>query len=181
MPRVHHVHKCRRDQGKCHKCLSPLPVGTPYIWYKFNYGPKVKRCPKCPPKPSDLTRSPYLSTLYFCQEQLAAIDPADGPETVADNIRSVADEVRSASEIRIDAADAIEDGFGHPTYQSDELREQGETCEAAADEIESIADEVAGLDPDEYMTPDDPDGDNLISEIEGHVEEAGSKIEDCLS
>lgn len=152
MPRVHHVKAARKDQGTCHNCGAPLSVGGPYRWWKFGGpagsrgpgGAKVKRCmkPECTPKASDLTQSPFLGALYAAQETLEAAGNQGTPEDVAAMLHGGADELREAAEIRTEAADNIEQGFGHATQQCEDLREEGESVEYWADEVDGIADEV---------------------------------------
>lgn len=142
MPRVNHVKNARKDQGSCGKCGKPLNVGDPYRWWKFRYGGKHKRCmaPECSPKAADLTQSPFLSTLYTAQEVLNDAGSEAVPEDAAAMLRDGAEQLREAAEIRTEAADNMEDGFGHETEPSSMLREEGESVEYWADEIEGIAD-----------------------------------------
>jgi hypothetical protein len=58
-----------------------------------------------------------------------------------------------------EAADNMEEGFGHETYQSQEIREQ-------ADQLESWADEVEQVD-----IPEAPDTDEVECEAEWHEED----------
>ena len=140
----------------CEACQKPIEVGTPYKWVKPKSGPyggrKRNRHEACPGwRPSDLTGSPALSTLYAAQE--AAQDAiSDWDEVDLDAAREIlvelANGIREAGEVYTQGADNMEDGFGHETYQSQELREKGEALESAADEIESAGDDLDEFDED---------------------------------
>jgi hypothetical protein len=178
MPRVHYVKKARKDQGNCYKCGTPIKAGDPYKWWKFGGaagsrgpgGPKIKRCGPCPsPKQSELTRSPFRSTLYAAQEDYYATN-WETAEDAADALRNYAEAVRGCAEIRTEAADNIVSGFGHETYVSENLRDEGQEVEGWADDIESKADEVAGLDPEDY---EDEDG------LRDAIEDLANVVEEC--
>ena len=55
MPRVHHVKKARKDN-------PAVKAGEPYYWWAFRYG--GKHFSATYPKASQLTQSPYLSTIH---------------------------------------------------------------------------------------------------------------------
>lgn len=170
MPRVNHIKKARDDQGRCGKCGDPLPAGCAYRWWKFRYGGKRKRCmkPGCAPRRSDLTTSAFWGAIYSAQEAFTDADKST-PENAADALREMAESLREAGEIRTDAADNIEDGFGHPTYQSDELREEGDSITYWADEVESAADDLESEAEDE-----DRDGD-----VEDMIDEKIAVADEC--
>ena len=186
MPRVNRVKKARKDQGSCGRCRTPLPAGSAYRWWKFRHGGKHKRCmaEKCRPRASELTGSEFLSAVYSAQETFSGSDYST-PDELADALRTMAEELREAAQIRIEAADAIEGGFGHETEQSYTLREEGEAIEYWADDIESAADDVGSIDLDqieedlkeEYgRSPDSAEIEALAME---EAESYASVAEDC--
>jgi hypothetical protein len=142
MPRVNHVKKSQKDQGRCSKCGKELPKGSPYIWIKFRHGGKYKRCTdsQCAFRASDLTQS-KMSGVYAAQEcaqdDIATWDMAEADidslkeiaETCAESVREVAEEYRESAsnkqEYFPDADDAAE-------------------WDEKADELESWADEIEG-------------------------------------
>jgi hypothetical protein len=177
MARVTYVKsaKGRKDghSRRCIKCGTEILPGQPYKWFANRIGRYSQRknfCANCRIRPSDQTTSPHLQTIYAAQE--AAEDAlAQVPEAtltdLAEIVREYANGVREASESYTESADNMEDGFGHETQQSEEIREKAEACESAADEIESMADEIEGM--------DDPDADEseFADEYEGEVDEKG--------
>lgn len=61
----------------------------------------------------------------------------DSPDEVREVLGNMAEEIRSLAEEKREGASNIEDGFGHSTYQSEEL-------EQTADDLDSWADDVEG-------------------------------------
>ena len=129
---------------RCDKCGAEIKPGDPYKWVRPKSGPyggyQRNRCATCPVwKQSELSSS-KMADVYAAQEQceddlpgLDAVDDIRGlAEALAEQVRSVAEEYR-------ESASNIEDGFGHPTFQSEELEQR-------ADELESWADEIEGVD-----------------------------------
>jgi hypothetical protein len=160
---------------KCEKCGKVIEVGTPYKWVKPKSGPyggrQRNRCAGCPSwKPSELTGSAALSTLYGAQEAaedaLAAWDPEDGVDALAEILTTLAEGVREAAEVYEESANNMEDGFGHETYQSAELREKAEELNGQADTVESAADDLEEFDEDAAKTEveDEVDRDDYVSE-----------------
>lgn len=66
MPRVHHVKKALKDNPVAKK-------GESYYWWKpmVNGRGGAKRYSKTPPKPSQLTSSEFLGTVYDIQDEIA--------------------------------------------------------------------------------------------------------------
>jgi hypothetical protein len=128
----------------CEKCQKEIEVGSPYKWVKPKSGPyggRLRvRCAACPTwTPAELTSSEFLSLIYSTQD--AAQDALSNwdRETI-DDLRSAlsefADGLREAAEVRTQAADNMDDGFGHSTSMSEDLRSEGEQVEGRADEVE---------------------------------------------
>lgn len=142
---------------KCGKCGKTIEVGQPYKWVKTKSGPyggaKKFRCADCPSwRPSELTGSAALGTLYGAQEAaedaLGEWSPEDGVDALGEILTTLAEGVREAAETYEESASNMEDGFGHETYQSDELRSKAEELNGQADEVESAADELEEFDED---------------------------------
>lgn len=139
----------------CEACRQPINIGDPYKWvapraHRAAKGIKRNRHTSCPGwKPSELTSSPHLATIYAAQEnadkEMAAISigSVDEAESVVEVLEQIAtdfaESIMEAAESYGESADAIEDGFGHETYQSDELREKSEAVEGWADEVASFS------------------------------------------
>lgn len=189
---------------KCDKCGKEIKPGDPYKWTKPKSGPyggsMRVRCAACPTwRPSETTSSPALGTLYAAQE---AFDDALANVESVDDIRSALEElaegVREAGQVYEESADNMEQGFGHETSLSEELKEKAEALSSAADEIENAdledwdedearsevvrSSSYEGREPDEYDWDDDPEDlqgevdqrmqDHLDAQIEAATEKA---------
>lgn len=142
---------------KCEKCGKDIEIGTPYKHVSPKSGPyggrQRNRHAACPGwKPSELTSSQHLSTIYAAQEAaeeaLSAWGDEDGHEALQEIITTLAEGFREASESYGESADNIEEGFGHETSMSAELREKAEALESSADEVEQAADDIDEFDED---------------------------------
>jgi hypothetical protein len=126
----------------CDKCGKAIEVGSPYKHMSPKSGPyggrRMVRCEACP----DWHHWEYSSSLsarlaeisYYFWENLAEVTNADD---VTDALGNAAQAVVDLAQEKRDAAQAIEDGFQHATYQSDELNQQADDLEAWAQEIEN--------------------------------------------
>lgn len=86
------------------------------------------------------------------------------PDGVREVLTNVAEEVRGLAEEKRESAQNLEEGFGHPTSQSEEL-------ESTAEELDSWADDIENADVPELPEPDQVD----CTECEGE----GTKDEGC--
>jgi len=128
MPRVTHVKKAKKDNPVC-------KAGESYYWWAFRYG--GKRYSLTPPKPSQLTNSPYFSGVRALIEQIedtTMSEPGD-LEILRDEIVG---EITGLGEQAQESLDNIEpEGLKEgPTGQM--LQERVEACESAASELESM-------------------------------------------
>jgi len=156
---------------RCERCSDLIPIGTGYKWVKPRRhraaaGRKRIRCLTCPGwTAAELTSSEVLRIIYEAQATIETAayegdvptDPTDC-EAFTEALTGLGDEfaeaIREAVDIRNDAADNIEEGFGHPTVQSDDLRAEGDQIEQWADEMESVT--FGEFDPpDEDLDDDD--------------------------
>lgn len=142
----------------CEKCGTEITVGSPYKWIKPKSGPyggRMRvRCMTCPNwRPSETTSSAALSVLYGAQEAaddaLGDWDANDGADALREILTNLAEGVREAAEVYEESASNMEDGFGHETSLSAELREKAEALNSAADDIEGNADDIEDFDEDE--------------------------------
>lgn len=123
----------------CENCGAEIAVGAPYKWVAPRSGPyggrKRYRCGPCPTwRPSELSSS-KMAPIMAAQEELDldgdADDLAAARDALVETIREVAAEYE-------ESADNMEDGFGHETYTSTELREKSEALNDWADELEGL-------------------------------------------
>jgi len=146
MPRVNRVMKARKPQGSC-GCGTKVKKGDPYKWIKPRYGAKRVKCDSCRFRPSELTSS-KMGTVYDAQEDVE--DTIAGCESVEDlqgALEDFAGTVREVGDEYQESADAInETAEGSPV---------AEECEEKAEGLSGWADELEGVDFDEYEEADD--------------------------
>lgn len=115
-----------------------------YTWTPFRQRPRRSLTP---PRRSQLTSSEGRAALYDAYDDLT-LDPADP----AGSIRDLGEAVRAAGELFQELFDDLNEGLrAGPVGQR--LEESASACEAAADELAAIADEVerGELSPDEVV------------------------------
>ncbi len=192
---------------KCEKCGKTIEVGSPYKWVKPKSGPSGgrtrTRCSACPSwRPSELTGSSALSALYGAQEaaedDLSAWEPDDGTDALEAILSTLAEGIREAAQVYEEGADNMEDGFGHETSSSAELREKAETLNGMADEVEQAGDfeewdedqakadalaESPEIEADGYDWDEDPEGlDAVVQDAkDAYAEEQRTKVEDAMA
>lgn len=137
----------------CEKCGKEIQPGTPYKWVKPKSGPyggrKRFRCDACPTwQPWDLSYSVSAQAQRLAHEfseGLAGVESVDEVQSLLDELaQQVRDEL---AEQRRESAENMREGFGHDTYQSEQL-------DSDADELESWADEIESADipdPDDFQ------------------------------
>lgn len=146
MPKVHTVQRARKAIPS-----AGIRKGDSYYWWKFRYGPK--RVSKTYPKPSQLTQSEFLSSMYDLQERIDQLDPesyVDDPESLRSELEDIAAEIRGLGEEQASKRDNMPEQL----QDSDVgvlLEERADGCESWADELESI-------------DPDLPDHDDFVEE-----------------
>jgi hypothetical protein len=181
MARVTYVKSAKgRKDGRprhCTRCRTEIKPGDPYRWFANRIGRMSQRkdfCANCQIRPSDQTTSPHLQTIYLAQEGAQdTLDHLDAPTLadIAEAVRGYAEGVREAGESYGESADNIEEGFGHETYQSEEIREKGSACESLADELDSAADDIEGLEDPEA------DEDDFVGDYEGETDDDGKPVD----
>jgi len=149
----------------------------PYKWFATRIGTMSQRknfCASCQIRPSDKTTSGNLQQLYGAIEN--AEDALNGDNLALADIGSIlnecAEQVREVSEQYGESADNMEEGFGHETSSSQEIREKADELESFADELESAGDDIDGMDD-----PDDEASD-IMADFEGDTDEDGKPVDD---
>lgn len=146
---------------KCQKCGTEILPGQPYKWIEPKMRGMMVRCTSCP----NWNVWEYSSSLSarIAEVQSNAADALAGDFESADDLTSIlgdiASEIRSLAEEKEEAASNMEEGFGHETYQSAEIREQAEQLESWADEVENTD------------IPEAPTTDEVECEDEWHEED----------
>lgn len=149
-----------RGMPRCGKCGVTIQVGQPYLWWANRLpgarsGHKQVRCVDHRPSLAEMTPG-RRGQLYQLQEDVssaleAAASPADviaAAEQAAEGLRDLAGELQ-------ESADNMESGFGHTTYQSEELAEKAQELERLADDLEAEVDEDDWPEDEEELTDQD--------------------------
>jgi len=93
------------------------------------------------------------------ETSLEALDDFEEVDDVVSVLQEVADEIRGLAEEREEAAGNIEDGFGHETEMSANLREHADNLNSFADDLESWSADEDAPDPGDFDC--DEDGEEL--------------------
>lgn len=173
----------------CGKCRTKICKGDSYKWWA-NMLPGGRgsfrniRCMSaaCHPRPSEMTPG-RRGELYAIQENaedaldtLGAFEVIDDLEVIA---ADAAEALRELAQDMIDSADNMEDGFGHATERSDELRERGDNLTNYADDVESV-----DLDdpPEREEYDDDEDGEEEYqTDIERWREDMKERVREIVN
>ena len=163
----------------CETCGGEIKVGDPYKHVTPKSGPyggrTRRRCASCPTWEAwDLSNALWARIEQVISPAQTAVEDAKA-EHDADAVRSALEEaaqgIRDLAEEKTEAAQNMEDGFGHETEQSMELADQGGELEQWADEIESA--EVPDF-------PEEPEGEQECAHCggSGEVDEPESEDSD---
>lgn len=153
----------------CEKCGKEIKVGDPYKHVTPKSGPyggrTRRRCAACPAWEAwDLSNALWARIEQVISPAQEAVEDAKSDhdaEAVRSALEEAAQGVRELAEEKSESAQNMEDGFGHETEQSMELRDQGEQLEQWADEIEAA---------DIPDFPEDPEGEEDCGECGGSGE-----------
>jgi len=142
---------------KCGKCGTEILPGMPYKWIEPKMRGLMVRCMDCPTwQPWEYS---YSLSARIAEIQSNATDALagdfDSPDDLKSILEEIAGEIRSLAEEKEEAASNMEEGFGHSTYQSDELNDQAEQLNGWADDVENTD------------IPDLPEPDNQCMHCEG--------------
>jgi hypothetical protein len=160
--KIERVKSSRKDQGKCSKCGTELPVGTGYLyWYPgFRSRYKIVRCLKdeCFPRPSERETS-KAATILSAQESFAdSIGELTSKDDIEAAVQEVADAVREVADEYQEALDQWENG-------NEQLQEKVDTYEGSASEIDGWS----------FDGDDEP----RLCEEHDEVERGSAAVEDC--
>lgn len=166
MPKVHHV-KARKDYPE-----HGIQKGDMHYTWSLKTGPRSSRTYRqiAKPRPSQLTTSEFLASLYDWQDSLEAAPDME-------SISGLAEEIRSIGETEREKFDNMPENFQQgDTGQM--LEQRADACEAAADELEEIHSRWEN-EFDDAGEEDDEEGDDADAEAErrqewddNHLEEA---------
>jgi hypothetical protein len=165
----------------CGHCRKPIEPGTRYKHVSIKSGPyggrTLRRHQDCPTwRQSELTTS-KMAGVYAAQEGFddflaGAFEDAD---EVREALAQAAEDIRAVAEEYRESAENIREGFGHDTWQSEELDGKADELEGWADEIEN--DDVE--DPPEADDDDEPLDDDALEQWREDVRQSISTVNDC--
>lgn len=168
---------------KCEKCDTDLKIGEKYksIGIKRQYGGVVRyRCMSCPtwqPWEYSDSLSARIQQIQNMQLGEETWETADDAETSASE---VAEAIRELASEKEEAADNMEEGFGHETSQSEEIREQAQQLNDWADEVEQAGSEADfPEEADEEETCSECEGSGTISYSDGEYSGEEADCENC--
>ena len=154
---------------KCEACQKEIEPGMPYKFVEPKLGPMRVRCMECPVwQPWDLSSSLAARLEQIQHEYATTVDPEEDEDDVQSKLEDAAYAVREIAEEKRESANNIEEGFQHPTAQSDELNE-------IADNLDSWADEIEG-----WEIPEKPEEDKGEA-WDNWAEEATEAISEALA
>lgn len=131
--------KC--DYPGCQREDRHIIVGEPYMQVTPKSGPygghtRYRHDEHPAWRPWDLSNSLSANLQRIDSDYRDATGSAESADDIRSALESMAEEVRDLAQEKEDGAENIESGFGHATYQSDELRQTAEDLNNWADEIE---------------------------------------------
>lgn len=169
MPRVTFVKKAQKDNPVCKK-------GESYYWWKFRYG--GKRYSLTRPRGSQLTQSAYYSTIRSIAEEVEDTEVTD-PSDLDGIASSAADQLRDAGQECMDNRENMPESL----QESDSgmlLEERNDTCEAGADQLESMDFSFTSeLDEDDEDVTDEDREQELQDWVDATKEEILEAIYEC--
>lgn len=149
MPRTNYVKSARKAQGSCEVCGKPIEPRMAYQYIEPRYGTRRVRHTGCRSwRPSEVSSS-KMTSVWAAQEAFADAQMSgfDTVSDIAQAVTEVAEAARSVGEEYGESAQNIEDGFGHEVPMSEELREKADSLESWADELDSAASDIEGMEP----------------------------------
>ena len=138
MAKVNQVVKSRKEQV-CSGCGKIIPVGSPYKWISFNYGPTVVKCESCGFKPYETTSNEYLREVGRISYEFE--ESVESYETIED-LESLRDETQTELE-------GIRDELEEKKYNLPEQFQEsgpGEIITERIDTLENVIDELSMID-----------------------------------
>ena len=184
---------------KCEKCGNEITVGSPYKYVSPKSGPyggrTSYRCEACPNwQVWELSNSLSARIAQLQNDWIVSADSdwdedqvtSDWDEDqVTSHMAEAAEAIRELAEEKREAAQNIEDGFGHATYQSDDLNQIADDLDGWADDVESMDVPEKPAEPDDEENEDDEDSvqewDEYRAELDSWVDEVSSAIDAALS
>jgi hypothetical protein len=139
-----------------HREIKP---GTPYMFVDLKVGGTKYRHAEHPQwQPWDLSSAMWARVAQVvdtAEQALDGLGEFEEADAVGEVLQAAADEARDLATEREEAADSMEDGFGHATEASDNLREHASNLESWADDLEGFSADDSPPDPDDFTYNED--------------------------
>jgi len=175
MTKVNFVKSARKDYPD-----AGIAKGDSYYWWSFRFG--GRRVSKTPPKPSQLTQSEFLSTMYSAQEQVEVMSASTVPELeeIVGDLRSLAEDIRSLGDNQADKLSNMPDNLQQA--ETGQLLESrvgacetiGQDLDEAADLVEEAVEEINTLKEPEAGREEVLDEADEAIRIEGALDALGN-------
>lgn len=164
--RIHHVKKARKTNiGNCQSCGKPIKKGDAYKLIKPRYGAQKNRHEACPDwRPSEMTSSDKLSTLYAAQEEISdALKSWTDVSELAEALNNAATSAEEARDGYQEAADS-DDKQGAIQQQN---QEKADAVDEWVSALQDAASEVEGMEaPEECGNCGEVESDHTNHEYE---------------
>jgi hypothetical protein len=126
----------------CTACHQPIEIGTPYKHITPKSGPyggrRMARHEGCPGwQVWDYSSSLSAQLARISYDFNGAIDSAEGPDDVQSALDDAGASIEEIAGQKREGAENIENGYGHPTGQSEELEQMADDLEQWASDVTS--------------------------------------------
>jgi hypothetical protein len=169
MPRVNFVKAAAKDN-------SLVKKGESYYWWKFRFG--GKHMSLTPPKPSQLTQSPYTSGVLALQEMVDEFPLSEVAdlEMLRDDVDSQLDEIKSTVE---DSLSNMPDGLQQGETGS-MMQERIDACDNAQSDAQSLDVDFTSDLADVQEGDDPPTEEELAEELSNWLEEKRNELSESI-
>lgn len=162
----------------CRRCGHEIQVGEAFKYFSKRYGGTTFYCAAHSPRPSEMTSGKTAQLLAIGEALEDAVADAETPEDVKTALEQARDDAESLKDEYEESATNIVDGFGHETYQSEELAEKASEIETWMDELESA---ISQVDVDELEQDEGESDEDFEQRKSDALDEARSAAEDAQS
>lgn len=160
MPRVNKVEHARKDYPE-----FGIKKGEAYYWWKFRFG--GKRVSKTYPKPSQLTMSEFLSSVYDINERLEQFS-ASSPSDAREQIEELVSEINDLASEQEDKLSNMPDGLQQGST--------GELLQSRAEALQDLASNLENIDTDDVEREEGESEEDFNERFAAKTEEINSEV-----
>lgn len=133
---------------------------------------------KTPPKPSQLTQSPYLSTIYSIQE---GAESTPDPDDIESRVEEIKDELEQLRDECQGSLDNMPEALQESGDVGNTLTERIECLDSAIDELSSIDVDIDSIDVEQEDDEDEDDYELRVeNEKQQRADEIWQEVQDAL-